>query len=83
MCDAGIVDTYLLKEWGLKFTLNAVLTVLRVDQVGYSYYCTHIGSTAASVWVANYSYFLCVLDADYYGKEVWRSETSEGEQELG
>lgn len=33
VCEAGIVDVYLAKEWGLKFTLNAVLTVLKVDQI--------------------------------------------------
>ena len=35
-CDAverGILDSYLVKYWGLKFACNAACTVLRVDQV--------------------------------------------------
>lgn len=30
---AGILDTYLVKYWGIKFATNAASTVLRVDQV--------------------------------------------------
>ena len=37
VCEAGIADVYLVKKWGLKFTLNAVLTVLKVDQASYSH----------------------------------------------
>lgn len=35
-CDAverGILDSFLVKYWGLKFASNAACTVLRVDQV--------------------------------------------------
>ena len=30
---ANILDPFLVKQWALKLTVNAVLTVLRVDQV--------------------------------------------------
>lgn len=31
--EAGILDSYLVKYWGLKFSSNAACTVLRVDQI--------------------------------------------------
>lgn len=33
MLEAGILDTYLGKSWGIKLATNAAVTVLRVDQV--------------------------------------------------
>lgn len=33
MLEAGILDTYLGKYWGIKLATNAAVTVLRVDQV--------------------------------------------------
>ena len=33
MLEAGILDPYLVKHWGIKLATNAAITVLRVDQV--------------------------------------------------
>jgi len=33
MLEAGILDPYLVKFWGIKLATNAAITVLRVDQV--------------------------------------------------
>lgn len=33
MLEAGIVDPYMVKYWGIKLATNAAITVLRVDQV--------------------------------------------------
>ncbi|KAF1525038.1 T-complex protein 1 subunit theta, partial [Eudyptula albosignata] len=33
MLEAGILDTYLGKSWGIKLATNAAVTVLRVDQI--------------------------------------------------
>lgn len=33
MLEAGVLDTYLGKFWGIKLATNAAVTVLRVDQV--------------------------------------------------
>jgi len=33
MLEAGIVEPYLVKHWGIKMATNAAITVLRVDQV--------------------------------------------------
>lgn len=33
MLEAGVLDTYLGKSWGIKLATNAAVTVLRVDQV--------------------------------------------------
>lgn len=33
MLEAGIVEPYLVKHWGIKLATNAAITVLRVDQV--------------------------------------------------
>lgn len=33
MLEAGILDPYLVKYWGIKLATNAAITVLRVDQV--------------------------------------------------
>lgn len=34
MLEAGILDPYLVKYWGIKLATNSAITVLRVDQVG-------------------------------------------------
>uniref|UniRef100_A0A673HRK9 T-complex protein 1 subunit theta n=1 Tax=Sinocyclocheilus rhinocerous TaxID=307959 RepID=A0A673HRK9_9TELE len=33
MMEAGILDPYLVKHWGIKLATNAAITVLRVDQI--------------------------------------------------
>ncbi|MFT7818496.1 T-complex protein 1 subunit theta isoform X1 [Arapaima gigas] len=33
MLEAGILDPYLVKHWGIKMSTNAAVTVLRVDQI--------------------------------------------------
>ncbi|CAL8304682.1 unnamed protein product [Gadus morhua 'NCC'] len=33
MLEAGILDPYLVKHWGIKLATNAAITVLRVDQI--------------------------------------------------
>lgn len=33
MLEAGILEPYLVKHWGIKMATNAAITVLRVDQV--------------------------------------------------
>lgn len=33
MLEAGIVEPYMVKHWGVKLATNAAITVLRVDQV--------------------------------------------------
>uniref|UniRef100_A0A8C2FDV1 T-complex protein 1 subunit theta n=1 Tax=Cyprinus carpio TaxID=7962 RepID=A0A8C2FDV1_CYPCA len=33
MIEAGILDPYLVKHWGIKLATNAAITVLRVDQI--------------------------------------------------
>uniref|UniRef100_H3AF79 Chaperonin containing TCP1 subunit 8 n=1 Tax=Latimeria chalumnae TaxID=7897 RepID=H3AF79_LATCH len=33
MLEAGILDSYLVKHWGIKLATNAAVTVLRVDQI--------------------------------------------------
>lgn len=33
--EAGIVDLYLTKWWGIKLATNAATTVLKVDQVNF------------------------------------------------
>lgn len=33
MLEAGILEPYLVKYWGVKLATNAAITVLRVDQV--------------------------------------------------
>lgn len=33
MLEAGILDPYLVKYWGIKLATNTAVTVLRVDQV--------------------------------------------------
>lgn len=33
MLEAGVLDPYLVKHWGIKLATNAAITVLRVDQV--------------------------------------------------
>lgn len=33
MMEAGILEPYLVKHWGIKLATNAAITVLRVDQV--------------------------------------------------
>lgn len=35
MLEAGVLDTYLGKFWGIKLATNAAITVLRVDQVSW------------------------------------------------
>lgn len=31
--DSGILDSYLVKHWGLRLATNAAVTILRVDQI--------------------------------------------------
>jgi len=38
MLEAGILDPYLVKHWGIKLATNAAITILRVDQVSASLY---------------------------------------------
>lgn len=33
VAEAGILDLYLTKFWGLKYATNAVSTILKVDQI--------------------------------------------------
>lgn len=40
MLEAGILEPYMVKHWGIKLATNAAITVLRVDQV-----CTHTHDT--------------------------------------
>lgn len=55
------MDVYLVKEWGLKFTLNAVLTVLKVDQVG-CFIVTLYGQTSCG-----YKLIKCVAEMSQVG----------------
>lgn len=55
MLEAGILEPYLVKHWGIKMATNAAITVLRVDQVciqiltAHNMYLELVGQEALSV----------------------------------